>query len=138
MKLNRLNGDCDSMLCTGTVYQEMLASLPRFRTIKRLKKILKKKGLNLYYPYIYRIYRDRTGKSVVRLTRRQRTILINDFMKLNRVYKSVIGNRNMLNYNFLLYMMCKYHNMKTVYKYILLPNKNTMKKLLNVWNNNNL
>lgn len=105
------------------------------RSISKLKKVMKKVGLNKYYKYIYSIYESITGKQIINIPMNTYDKYINQFINLERIFLKNKVRKNLYSYNVILFLLMKLNGCED-YKNIIMPlNKNKLrKKLLELFN----
>lgn len=102
----------------------------QFRSINRLKKLMKQANLNIYYKYIYSIYYAITGVKLVTISQREANLYCQQFIKIERYFLKHNMRKNLYSYNVILYMLMKYYNNPTYNKIILPFNKNKLRKIV--------
>jgi hypothetical protein len=87
--------------------------------LKTLKRLMKQNNLQMYNKYLYSIYYLIYDKKLINISLQKYNMLINDFKKLNRLYKLKVNKRNMINYKLVMFQLFKTRKIST--KYLLLP-----------------
>jgi len=112
-----LRKDCDTVGYMMMVYA--LKDCP-FSNTYELKQLMKDKGYNKYYKYIFNTYRDIKGTHLIEIDPSLFEHLMKEFHQFDLWYKKKCRRRNLINYNVLLYHMLKRHGVRN-YDSILLP-----------------
>jgi hypothetical protein len=100
----------------------------KFRSLYRLKKLMKSHKLNSYYKHIYSVYYAITGKCIIRLNYDDVNHLIASFIRLERAFNDKNVKRNLYSYNVIIYYLLKIHNIRNYQKMILPMNKNKIRR----------
>ena len=100
----------------------------RIKDIYKLKKIMKKVGLNKYYKYIYSIYFAITNVQLIRIRMNEYEKYIKQFKMIEKVFLEKKIRHNLYSYNVIIYFLLKI-NKNEGYKKLILPlNKTKLKK----------
>jgi hypothetical protein len=100
----------------------------RIKDIYKLKKIMKKVGLNKYYKYIYSIYFAITNIQLIRISMNEYEKYIKQFKMIEKVFIEKKIRHNLYSYNVIIYFLLKI-NKNDGYKKLILPlNKTKLKK----------
>lgn len=114
--------------CNTEEYKKLISLLSRykFKTIKDLRKIMKRLGTNKFYKYIYNIFYDIRKVRLVSLTSQQIQQLSIEFVAMETFFKQnreVHNRKNIFPYSAIIYMLLKKHKIDG-YNKILLPRDN--------------
>jgi hypothetical protein len=100
----------------------------KIKDIYKLKKIMKKVGLNKYYKYIYSIYFAITNVQLIRISMNEYDKYIKQFKMIEKVFLEKKIRHNLYSYNVIIYFLLKI-NKNDGYKKLILPlNKTKLKK----------
>jgi len=100
----------------------------RIKNIYKLKKIMKKVGLNKYYKYIYSIYFAITDIQLIRIRMNEYDKYIRQFKMIEKAFIEKKIRHNLYSYNVIIYFLLKI-NKNEGYKHLILPlNKTKLKK----------
>jgi len=98
------------------------------KNIYKLKKIMKKVGLNKYYKYIYSIYHAITNKQLIYIRINEYDKYISQFKKIEKIFIKKDIRHNLFSYNVIIYFLLRINNNEG-YKHLILPlNKTKLKK----------
>jgi hypothetical protein len=127
--VERLNLICGFKQSQSPLYKPMIKRLRKckFKTITRLRSIMKKLGYNKFYKYIYNIYYDIKKVRHVKLKQQRITQLADEFIILEGFFKQNRDKhcrKNLFSYSVLIYMLLKRNKIKG-YSKILLPHDST-------------
>lgn len=78
-----------------------------FSTVSELRRILKRLKLTKYNKYIYTILRELKGITLFKFSELELSRIRADFTKFERSYRTQIGKRNILGYNFIISKILK-------------------------------
>ena len=95
----------------------------RFRTIRGLRRLMKRLGFNKFYKYIYNIFFDIKKRRLITLSQQQVATLADDFVTMESFFKQnkeKHGRNNIFSYSVMIYMILKRHKIKG-YRHMLLP-----------------
>lgn len=117
-----LDNICCRYVCCEKEYSAMIVSLGQyeFSNTRELKQLMKRKGYNKYYKYLFAVYRDITGTTLISIGFQLYAQLLDEFHRFDLWYKRRYGKRNLVNYNVLLYSLLKHYGVAN-YDSILLP-----------------
>lgn len=117
-----LDNLCARNRCVETDYLDMIAVLREceFNTVRELRQLMKKKGYNKYYKYLFAVYRDITGTTLFPISHQLYTQLLTEFHRFDLWYKRKYRTRNLVNYNVLLHSFFREYGIPN-YDCILLP-----------------
>jgi hypothetical protein len=100
----------------------------KIKNINRLRKIMKKVGLNKYYKYIYSIYYAITNTQLIRISLNEYDKYVKQFKKIEKAFIEKNIRHNLYSYNVIIYFLLKI-NKNDGYKHLILPlNKTKLKK----------
>ena len=100
----------------------------RIKDIYKLKKIMKKVGLNKYYKYIYSIYFAITNIQLITIRMNEYDKYIRQFKLIEKAFIEKNIRHNLYSYNVIIYFLLKI-NKNEGYKKLILPlNKTKLKK----------
>jgi hypothetical protein len=100
----------------------------KIKNINRLRKIMKKVGLNKYYKYIYSIYYAITNTQLIRISLNEYDNYVKQFKKIEKAFIEKNIRHNLYSYNVIIYFLLKI-NKNDGYKHLILPlNKTKLKK----------
>ena len=107
-----------------------------FSTISELHSILTKHNLVKMRKYIYNLFADIKGKRVIKISQYQQDRILFEYKKFDHWYRTHVRRRNGINYNSVIYYLCKRNNVNN-YHEILLPRNSriTLKVIENYFNN---
>lgn len=129
-KLNYINCITYYKLNPKLIYFIECNKNKNIRSISRLKKVMKKVGLNKYYKYIYSIYQSITGKQMINIPMNTYDKYVNQFINLERIFLKHKIRKNLYSYNVILFLLMKLNGCPD-YKHLILPlNKNKLRKKL--------
>jgi len=98
------------------------------KSIYKLKKALKKSGLNKQYKYIYSIYNAITHKKLIDIDKRDYPFYLNQFKRIEDIFVKHKVRHNLYSYNVIIYFLLRLNN-NDGYKNLILPlNKVKLKK----------
>lgn len=129
-KLNYINCITFYKLNPKLIYFIECNKNKNIRSISKLKKVMKKVGLNKYYKYIYSIYQSITGKQMINIPMNTYDRYVNQFINLERIFLKHKIRKNLYSYNVILFLLMKLNGCPD-YKHLILPlNKNKLRKKL--------
>lgn len=108
--IERLNLIAGFKNCGSSDYNNVVKRLKRckFKTIKRLRRHMKRLGFNKFYKYVYNIFYDIKGVRVVNLDRQTIQRLAAKFVKYNARFKTssdLHGRKNIYSYSLIIYLI---------------------------------
>lgn len=100
----------------------------KIRSIYKLRKAMKKSGLNKYYKYIYSIYEAIMHDKLIDIKRKDYDIYVRQFRKIEDIFVKKKVRHNLYSYNVIIYFLLRLND-NDGYKYLHLPlNKIKLKK----------
>ena len=127
-KLNMINNVLLYKLNPKIIYFIEKNKNKNIKSITRLKKTMKKVGLNKYYKYIYSIYYAITNIQLIRISLNEYEKYVKQFKKIEKVFIERNIRHNLYSYNVIIYFLLKI-NKNDGYKHLILPlNKTKLKK----------
>jgi hypothetical protein len=127
-KLNMINNVLLYKLNPKIIYFIEKNKNKNIKSITRLKKTMKKVGLNKYYKYIYSIYYAITNIQLIRISLNEYEKYVKQFKKIEKVFIERNIRHNIYSYNVIIYFLLKI-NKNDGYKHLILPlNKTKLKK----------
>jgi hypothetical protein len=100
----------------------------KFRSLYKLKSLMKRHKLNKFYKHIYSIYYRITNKKVIALNYHDINNLTSLFLGLERAFKQQNVRKNLYSYNVIIYYLLKKTNVANYMKILLPLNKNKIKR----------
>ena len=98
------------------------------KSIYKLRKTMKKCGLNKYYKYIYSIYQAITNNKLIDIKRKDYEKYVHQFRKIEDIFIKNKIRHNLYSYNVIIYFLLRLNN-NDGYKHLHLPlNKIKLKK----------
>ena len=114
-------------------YSLMVAHLrdQKFNSILELRRLMRKRGYQKYYKYIYSIYYDIKGVRLINLSYSEIENLTCKFLRLEDEFKKLYPKKsNLLSYNLVIYSLLKKYN-HPCYQNIILPkNRRRLLKII--------
>jgi len=127
-KLNMINNVLLYKLNPKIIYFIEKNKNKNIKSITRLKKTMKKVGLNKYYKYIYSIYYAITNIQLIRISLNEYEKYVKQFKKIEKAFIERKIRHNLYSYNVIIYFLLKI-NKNDGYKHLILPlNKTKLKK----------
>jgi len=127
-KLNMINNVLLYKLNPKIIYFIEKNKNKKIKNINRLRKIMKKVGLNKYYKYIYSIYYAITNIQLIRISLNEYENYVKQFKKIEKAFIEKNIRHNLYSYNVIIYFLLKI-NKNDGYKHLILPlNKTKLKK----------
>jgi hypothetical protein len=127
-KLNMINNVLLYKLNPKIIYFIEKNKNKNIKSITRLKKTMKKVGLNKYYKYIYSIYYAITNIQLIRISLNEYEKYVKQFKQIEKAFIERKIRHNLYSYNVIIYFLLKI-NKNDGYKHLILPlNKTKLKK----------
>ena len=107
-----------------------------FSNIKELHKILTQHNLGKLRKYVYNLFADVKGRRIIKINSFQSNQMLLQYKQFDRWYRTNIKRRNGINYNTMIYCLCKRNKIDN-YQEIVLPNnsRNSIKVIEKFFNN---
>ena len=100
----------------------------RIKSIYKLKKAMKRAGLNKYYKYVYSIYQAIMYDKLIDIKRKDYEKYVKQFKKIEEMFIQKKVRHNLYSYNVIIYFLLRLNN-NDGYKHLILPlNKVKLKK----------
>ena len=100
-------------------------------SLPRIKKMLKRAGLNKYYRHIYTIYEAAYGEPLLALNSSTFGKMVYQFKQIERMFKHLkTQKKSMYSYNVILYFLLKLNHVPNYNKIVMPSNKSKLKRIV--------
>ena len=108
-----------------------LRARSRRTSLPRIKKMLKRAGLNKHYRHVYAIYEAAYGEPLLRINSHTMGKMTHQFVQIERLFKRrKTQKKNMYSYNVILYFLLKLNHVPNYNRIVLPCNKNKLKRIV--------
>ncbi len=128
--VERMNLLCGYKQCNSKAYSSVVRRCKKhkFSSIRQLRKVMKRIGVNKYYKYVYNIYYDIKKVRHVKLSQQRIAQLSQEFVVMEGFFKQnrdTHQRKNLFSYSVIIYMLLKRHKIRGA-RYILLPHQSKL------------
>ena len=121
---------CGYKQCNSLEYSSVVRRCKKhkFSSIRQLRKVMKRIGVNKYYKYVYNIYYDIKKVRHVKLSQQRIAQLSQEFVVMEGFFKQnrdTHQRKNLFSYSVIIYMLLKRHKIRGA-RYILLPHQSKL------------
>jgi len=108
-----------------------LRSRSKRTSLPRIKKMMKRAGLNKYYKHIYSIYQAAYGEPLLTVSSQTYYRMLFQFIEIEKIFKKKkIQKKNMYSYNVILFFLLKLNHIPNFHKIVMPCNKSKLKKIV--------
>jgi hypothetical protein len=128
--VERMNLLCGYKQCNSMEYSSVVRRCKKhkFSSIRQLRKVMKRIGVNKYYKYVYNIYYAIKKVRHVKITQQRIALLSQEFVVMEGFFKQnrdTHQRKNLFSYSVIIYMLLKRHKIAGA-RYILLPHQSKL------------